>query len=361
MMDMDKESLTRLLGIVEILYRQLQKGEIPELDISTRTKRNIEFRDSSRVWVYGNRTSTRSAKTVKGAYQLLKTTFVIDFLKYQLREQKSSTLRELYYISENWGLAKFHDQAESDRLVEDLEILTELQREYFHIRPEEDGASVIGPLRIREETRRGVKEIHCQDDVGESGYQIPTNVDRVEFLDHDAAFVIAIETGGMRDRLVENGFDEDFNAIIVHLKGQPARSTRRLLKRLNEELKLPVVVFTDGDPWSYRIFASVAYGSIKSAHLSEYLATPEAQFVGIRPSDIINYELPSDKLTDRDIHALNSILDDPRFESEFWKSEVNLQLQLKKKSEQQSLAKYGLDFVTSTYLPERLTEMGIIN
>jgi len=34
----------------------------------------------------------------------------------------------------------------------------------------------------------------------------------------------------MRDRLVENGFDDDYNCIVVHLGGQPARATRRLIK-----------------------------------------------------------------------------------------------------------------------------------
>jgi DNA topoisomerase-6 subunit A len=164
----------------------------------------------------------------------------------------------------------------------------------------------------------------------------------------------------MRDRLIENGFDTDHDAIIVHLKGQPARSTRRLLKRMNERLKLPVVVFTDGDPWSYRIFASVAYGSIKSAHMSEYMATPAAQFIGVRPSDIVNYDLPTDKLSDQDVRALQSELTDPRFATDFWKDEINLQLELKKKSEQQAFASRGLDYVTDVYLPERLTSLGII-
>jgi len=81
--------------------------------------------------------------------------------------------------------------------IEDLEIITDVQREAFHLRPEEDGASIFGPLRIRETTRRGVKEIHCQEDVGEAGYPIPNNVDTLDFVDHDAKFVIAIETGGM--------------------------------------------------------------------------------------------------------------------------------------------------------------------
>ncbi|RLI80672.1 DNA topoisomerase VI, partial [Archaeoglobales archaeon] len=75
---------------------------------------------------------------------------------------------------------------------------------------------------------------------------------------------------------------------------------------------------------------------------------------------IVKYDLPSDKLTDEDIKALNSILSDPRFDSEFWKNEVNLQLELRKKSEQQALAKYGLDYVTDVYLPERLSELGVV-
>jgi DNA topoisomerase-6 subunit A len=52
-------------------------------------------------------------------------------------------------------------------------------------------------MRIREETRRGMRTLHCQDDVGQAGYTIPNNVENIEFVDHDAKFVIALETGGM--------------------------------------------------------------------------------------------------------------------------------------------------------------------
>jgi DNA topoisomerase-6 subunit A len=362
----EKDSLTeqRLLKIIETMYDQFAREQIPQLLIPTRTKSNIEFNEDSEVWVYGDRESARSCKTVRGAYSLLKSSYTIEFLKKQLDENRSSTLRELYYISEGWKLAKFREQPESDRMIEDLEIITELQRENFHVRPEENGATIFGPIRIKENVeRRGqVSErvIHCVDDVGEGGYQIPYNVDNLDFIEHDAKFIIAIETGGMRDRLIENGFDTDYDTIIVHLKGQPARSTRRLLKRMNERLKLPVVVFTDGDPWSYRIFASVAYGSIKSAHMSEYMATPAAQFIGVRPSDIVNYDLPTDKLSDQDMRALQSELTDPRFATDFWKEEINLQIELKKKSEQQAFASRGLDYVTDVYLPERLTDLGIV-
>ncbi len=352
----------QLMDLAVQFYDQFDDGDVPRMQVPTRTKTNIEYDEDKKVWVYGDRTSTRTAKTVSGAQKLLKASYTIDFLVQQIEEERSSTLRELYYLSESWDLdeAQFNGQDESNNLIEDLEIVSGATREDFHMRPEESGATIMGPLLLREQTRRGEREIHCQKDVGEGGYQIPNNPDTIEFLENDADFVLCVETGGMRDRLVENGFDEEYNTIIVHLKGQPARATRRITKRLHDELDLPVVVFTDGDPWSYRIYGSVAYGSIKSAHLSEYLATPEAMYVGIRPQDIVEYDLPTDPLSDSDINALESELEDPRFQTDFWEEQIELQLDIEKKSEQQSLAARGLDFVTDTYLPERLDEMGIL-
>jgi DNA topoisomerase-6 subunit A len=358
--EMDAVAKERLVDIAREWYDQLQNGVVPYVRLPTRTKQNIAYDDESEVWKYGDKESTRAATNEKGAIHLLKMAYIIGFLKQQLVENRSSTLRELYYISEGWKKAKFSAQDESNLLVEDLEIITDVQREAFHLRPEEDGASIFGPLRIRETTRRGVREMHCQEDVGEAGYPIPNNVDTLDFVDHDAKFVIAIETGGMYARLMENGFDEEYGAILVHLKGQPARSTRRIIRRLNESLALPVVVFTDGDPWSYRIYASVAYGSIKSAHMSEILATPQAQFVGVQPSDISDYNLPADHLTEQDINALKAELTDPRFATDYWHEQINLQLEMGLKSEQQAFASRGLDFVTKDYLPTRLAEMGIL-
>ncbi len=354
-------ALEELRKVAEKIYVDLLNSRIPSIELPARTKSNIVFDERHRVWKYGNQNIKRSAVTLAGAYMLLRTIYTIDFIKEMIEKNKTSTLRELYYISESWGEAKFNSQDESDKLAEDLEIITKKLREDFKLRPEEDGARVIGDIVIEEVTRKGEKRrIHCQDDVGDAGYGIPYNVEKekLRFVEVNADKVIAVETGGMFDRLVENRFDEKSNSVLVHLKGQPARSTRRFLKRLNEELNLPVIVFTDGDPWSYRIYASVAYGAIKTAHISEYLATPSAQFLGVTPSDILNYDLPSDELTQEDINALKAELNDPRFQDDFWVNEIKLQLEINKKAEQQALAKYGLDYVTDVYLPEKLAEMG---
>ena len=359
------DALAALEGIAGSIYDQLASERIPEMAIPLRTKTNIRFDEAHRVWRYGDSMGTRTAKKLDGAYMLLRTMYLVDFIREMLKQSKSSTLRELYYISESWDLGKFNAQDESDKLIEDMEIVTTSMREDFRLRPEEDGAKVLGDFTLTEVNRKGIpKKINCRDDVGDTGYGIPYNVEpeKITFNDFGSSkFILAIETGGMFDRLVENGFDETHNAVLVHIKGQPARSTRRFIKRLSNESKLPVAVFLDGDPWSYRIYASLAYGAIKTAHISHYLATPHAEYLGVTPSDIVNYELPSDKLNDRDKDALKAELQDLRFGNDFWQNEIKLQLKLGKKSEQQALAKYGLDFVTNTYLPEKLSEMGYIN
>ncbi|OPY31380.1 MAG: Type 2 DNA topoisomerase 6 subunit A [Methanomassiliicoccales archaeon PtaU1.Bin124] len=358
-----KKAVDELHKIAESIYNQIDDGKIPKMTLPLRTKGNIRFDPKHNVWKYGKATGARTAKKTNGAMMLLRTMYVLELIEDMIDTNKSSTLREMYYISEGWDKAKFHSQDESNYLAEDLEIATSCMREDFKLRPEENGASVIGNITIEEFDRKGrIKRINCLDDVGDSGYGIPYNVesDKVKLIESGAQFVIAIETGGMFDRLVENGFAEDYNAILVHLKGQPARSTRRFIKRLNEEMKLPVVVFTDGDPWSFRIFASVAYGAIKTAHISEYLATPSAEYIGITATDITNYNLPTDKLTDRDIQALHAELKDPRFADENWRNEIETMLKLNKKAEQQALAKYGLDYVTDKYLPEKLAPLGIM-
>ncbi len=354
------ETTRKLEEMVNSIYSMLSSGEIPEISMPSRSKENIVLDPMLSVWRYGDSTVTRSGKAVDGAEYMVKVLYMVDFIREMLKESKSSTLREMYYISEGWNLGKFATQDESNLMAEDLEVLSSLLREDFKLRPEENGASIMGDITIEERTRKGeFKKINCRDDVGDGGYGIPYSVeeDKLRIKDVNAKFILAIETGGMFDRLVENGFDESNNCLLVHLKGQPARSTRRLLKRINEEHNLPVYVFTDGDPWSFRIYASIAYGAIKTAHISHYLAVPTAEYIGITASDILNYKLPTDDLSDKDIAALNAELKDPRFQSEQWRDEIETMLNIGKKAEQQALAKYGLNYVTSTYLPEKLSDL----
>src|SRR5918996_1224037 len=176
--DRQKQAIVQLDEIAKGIYDDFAHQRIPNLELAVRTKGNLAFADELNVWKYGEALTERSAKKTDGAYMLLRTMYLAEFIKQMINEGKSSTLRETYYISEGWDLAKFGDQSESDKLAEDLEIITTCLREDFKLRPEESGASVLGNITIEETTRTGErKRINCRDDVGDGGYGIPYNVE----------------------------------------------------------------------------------------------------------------------------------------------------------------------------------------
>ncbi len=352
-----EEVIEALHDVASEMHDKMSKGTPPTMTLPVRSKSNIGFDQRLGVYKYGKKRTVRDATSLGSARQLLRSLHVTEFIEEMINSGKSSTLREMYYISEAWGNGKFHSQNESNNLAEDLEIVTKCLREDFRLRPEEDGARIIGNVTFEERNRRGDwMRINCRDDVGDSGYGVPYNVEseKLRLVEEDVDFIMAIETGGMFDRLVENGFDEEARCALVHLKGQPARSTRRIMRRMSDEWKKPIVVFADCDPWSFRIYASIAYGAIKTAHISEYLASKGAIYLGITADDILAYDLPSDDLSKQDLGALEAELSDPRFSTGWWQQQIELMKEMGKKAEQQSLAKYGLDFVTDTYLPEKL-------
>ena len=313
-----------LKSIAAEMHNKMERGVPPSMTLPVRAKTNIGFDNKLGVYKYGKKKSTRDATSLGSARQLLRSLHVTEFIEQMIDSGKSSTLREMYYISEGWGHGKFGSQNESNNLAEDLEIVTKCLREDFKLRPEEDGARIIGNVTFEERNRKGDwMKINCRDDVGDSGYGVPYNVEaeKLTLVEEDVDFIMAIETGGMFDRLVENGFDEEARCALIHLKGQPARSTRRIMKRMSQEWNKPILVFAD--------------------------------------CDILAYDLPSDELTKQDLGALDSELTDPRFNTGYWKDQINLMKEIGKKAEQQSLAKYGLDFVTDTYLPEKLADEGL--
>jgi len=191
--------------VVKEMYDKIVGGEPPTMTLPVRTKNNIGFDKKLGVYKYGKKRSIRDATSLGSAKQLLRALYVVEFIQEMIDAGKSSTLREMYYISEAWGLGKFGSQNESNNLAEDLEIVTKCLREDFKLRPEEDGARMIGNLTLRERNRRGEwMRINARDDVGDSGYGVPYNVEseKIELLENDIDFIMAIETGGMFDRLI---------------------------------------------------------------------------------------------------------------------------------------------------------------
>ncbi|MEM4298140.1 MAG: DNA topoisomerase IV subunit A [Nitrososphaerota archaeon] len=334
------------------VYSDLDRGVFPEVVLSSRSVRNIRYDDELKQYVLGPSVVRRSSHNIKHIRRFTQLIWLAYFVSKLCEESKTSTLRDVYYSSQAYGI-DFVDQAESDEIITDLEVLLSKTREDFNVYPEERSA-IFGDLTI-EYTVPGYEGKRLNLASHPDGYLIGPSLSTAEFIDTSAEMVIAVEKGGLFTRFVEENVHKKYKAIIIDTAGQPPRSTRYMLRRLNQELNLPVYIFTDGDVYGEHIAMVIISGSANAAHLRE-LTIPTAKWLGIWGSDIIKYRLPSDPLTDADIKRIYELKKDPRYTGGIWQRELDVFLRIKRKSELEAFAKYGLTTITDRYLPEKLEE-----
>jgi DNA topoisomerase-6 subunit A len=344
---------TQLKGLGTGVYDDLDAGKFPSFTLASRSVRNIVYDKKLQQFVLGKASVKRSSGNIKHIRPFTQLLWLAYFAKKLVDEKRTSTLRDVFYSAQAFNV-EFQDQAESDELITDLEVLMQMAREGMNIYPEERSA-IFGNMTI-EYTVPGYEGKRADLSANPDGVMIGPALTTAEFADTDAEMVLAIEKGGLFTRFIEERVHQKHKALLINTAGQPPRSTRYLLRRLNQELKLPVGILCDADPWGAHIAMVCRSGSANAAHLRE-LTTPNAVWLGVYASDIVKYKLPSDKLTEVDIKRLYELKEDPRYTEKMWHDELDTFLRIKKKSEQEAFARYGLSYIVDTYLPEKLELM----
>ena len=332
------------------IYNDLNKGKFPTFSIPSRSVSNIVFDDATRQYILGNVTSTRSSRNSSQLRSFTQLMWLAFFANRLTKEKKSSTLRDVYYSSQAFAI-EFDNQSESDNIIVDLEAVTSRPREDFHIFPEER-STIFGDLNI-EYTIPGYEGKPMNLSNHPDGYSIGPSLTTAELVDTSAEIVIAIEKGGLFTRFVEEQIDKKFKSIIINTGGQAPRSTRTLLKRLHDEMGLPIIILTDGDVYGEHIAMVIKSGSANAAHLRE-LTVPDAKWVGVWATDIEKYKLPTIPMTESDIKRCHDLKNDPRYAYGIWRKELDVFLRLKRKAELEAFSKYGLTNITDKYLPQKL-------
>ncbi len=332
------------------VYDDLNDGQFPKFSIPSRSVSNIVYDKKLRQYILGNNSALRSSKNSAQLRSFTQLMWLAFFANRLTHEKKSSTLRDVYYSSQAFAV-EFDDQSESDNIIVDLEAVTSRPREDFHIFPEER-SSIFGDLNI-EYTIPGYEGKTMNLSNHPDGYSIGPSLTTAELVDTSAEIVIAIEKGGLFTRFVEEQIDKKFKSIIINTGGQAPRSTRTLLKRLHDEMKLPVIVLTDGDVYGEHIAMVIKSGSANAAHLRE-LTVPDAKWVGVWATDIEKYNLPTIPMTESDIKRCYDLQKDPRYQDGIWKKELDVFLRIKRKAELEAFSKYGLTNITDIYLPQKL-------
>jgi DNA topoisomerase-6 subunit A len=359
----DEQTILLIKKTASDIHRRVLARHKPDLRFPVRALSNVSYSAKRGYLEIGTQQKVRTltVNTVKTFAQTLR---MMSLSKSLIETSDFATKRDAYYQSKNWGEAMFQDQPESDTVMDDIEALFsvhQVSREQLRFIPDEHGGAVAGELVVLDpDPDTGVVErIDCTR-FGSGAYSIPSSVEGLSF-ETSASFVLAIETGGMFQRLQSHKFWKTANCILVSMGGVPTRATRRFIRRLADEKKIPVYAFVDCDPYGIsNIYRTLKVGSGNAAHINQFFCVPQAHFLGVTPQDIVDWKLPTHPLKEVDIkRAKDAIKNDPFFQQhQIWQKAMDQLLKMGVRAEQQALAKWGLNYVIDEYLPAKLKATG---
>ncbi len=353
------------------ILEQIKRGENPTIMLPKRTLANTIYDEKRKLLLLGPEKLSRSFFDLHESKKFMQTLLMARIIYEALERNEYPTIRDLYYRGKHTIIYRepggrkheentWDEQRESDAVIRDIEVFTGLLREEMLILSKEKG-KVVGNMKIQ-----SGGDIIDLSKMGHGAYAIEPTPDLIEFIDVDAEYVLVVEKDAVFQQLHRIGFWRKHKAILITSAGQPDRATRRFVRRLNEELGLPVYILTDADPYGWYIYSVFKIGSITLSYESERLATPNARFIGVSMTDIFGYKKKKPYLTeqerrnyiikakDADIKRAYELRNYRWFQTKKWKIEIDIFLERKAKLEIEALTSKGLRFLADKYLPEKI-------
>jgi len=354
-----KEIAARLEASAKEMVESIKKKQDPEFITKQRGKSNVNFDEDSGLIELGLKETTRNFLNIGHAKKFMQTTLVAEKTHDYLKQNKTASIREIYYelkhtikdTKEN----TFDGQIESDSVIVDLEHSVDTIREKLNLHANPKG-TLYGDITLVDVVHN--KDTFNASKLGRGGWSIMSRIEpeEIKIKKIDADYILVIETAAMYERLVEEGFPKKHRAILVGTGGQAARGTRRLIHRLYAESKIPVYVFTDGDPYGWYIYSVIKQGSMALAAHSGLLSVPDAKYIGMTLDDVKTYGLENvtERMKEGDIKRAKEMMKYPWFQTKEWQAQLKKALTEKIRIEQQALANKSLDFVAKEYLPQKI-------
>jgi DNA topoisomerase-6 subunit A len=357
--DKDKQTLKGIQKLAADIVRMVGQGKNPAMSIRIRALSNVSFNERKRMIELGQKAQSREFFNTAMARKFMQTFLVADGCRTLIEAGKTVSIRQMYYMSKH-GIRDssentFEGQDESDPVIEDLEVGIDALREELHLFANRRG-SMVGPVVIND----AGDEIDLSR-MGTGGWAIPSicEPDVIRFVRSKAEYVLFVEKEAIFSRFNEDKFWKQHNCILMTSGGQATRGARRLLQRIATELKIPVYVIVDNDPWGLYIYSVLRQGSINLAYESMRLTVPNVRFLGMSSSDYEKYKLSQAveiPLNDKDVDRANQMKAYPWFKDKKWQKEIDDLLRHKFKMELDGLLTKSISFITEEYIPRKLRD-----
>lgn len=355
----DEDLIKRLSTIGVEILEDINKKKNPELSVLTRSLSNVYFDKKTGLIKLGDTTQKRYYLNIAQAKKFMQTLLIAEKIKWIVEQKKPALgLRQLFYtLKHSIGNTKentFDLQAETDPLVEDVEVMIDALREQLKIIATPKGV-LSGAMIVKDKTG----DILDFSKMGSAGGAVPPIVedDFFHIKECTADYVLVVEKFQVWNLLNQQKYWDKANCLLLTGKGQPARAERRLLTRLGYELNLPVYVFTDMDPWGYYIYSVYKQGSINLAFFSEKAGCPKARFMGFMTKDVKTFDMPRNtfiKLKEVDFKRIKEMKQYDWFNTKEWQDELKNLKEFGHKIEQDALVGKSIEFTAKEYLPYKM-------
>jgi len=209
---------------------------------------------------------------------------------------------------------------------------------------------LVGPIVIAD----GIGRFNLHDDVWDG----PQGSEPVAVVEHQAKSVLLVEKLNIFMGLMEDQFHLKNACLLACGNGYPGRSFRRVLRQINDQLKVPFHVLADNDPAGYEIYFLVARGGAGRSKPNKSMAIRDASFIGLRAADILRLGIDESvqiKLNEFQVQHLYQLRKRPWLKSRpEWRREIDQSLERETKVEIEALITLGVSYLSGSYLPERL-------
>ncbi len=333
----------------DFVIQTVQDPKNVAFKIPSRASENIGYDEKTKMVLLGrHQMMIRAYRSLGSVLSVAQMARLMKLIDEQLIKNLHTTKRDVFYRDVNL----FRSQDVSDNLIEDLAVMLGVTRASLNVVASTKGI-VVGRISFKESG----DFIDCTK-MGVGGKAITPMIDQITDLDSDAEFVLVVEKEAAFMRLAEDRFYDYVPCIVVTGKGQPDMATRMFIKLIRKELQLPVLGLMDADPYGLDILRVYTVGSKALSFETNEMAVSDIRWLGLLPSDLDEYEIPNncripmsprDKKRGEDMLKEEFIQARPR-----WVEEIELMLSTGMKAEIQALAHEDIQFMTNSYLPNKI-------
>lgn len=338
------------------LLADLERAKRPVIE-ATKCALDNAFYDHKVGYLQPGSKMVRTELNVNSVKKMSRTIFLLEVMLRNIASGMINTKRELYYISKgeikhypNLKPLDFGDQDESDAIIDFITEMLECYREELNCYANDRGGQTYSKqLVVIETLPDGSRAEIDLSALGTSPFQ-PKN--RPQNLTLKAKkpieFGLVIESEGTANTLVANGMTQRYNCIVVGSQGVPSNAVRGWLKRIQDQLRIPLYFYGDLDAYTLQnIYRTLKAGSAASLIRNSDYCAPEVKFLGVLPEDIKKYDLSDYPVKENDaveVRALkkakDALTNDPFFKDKRNKGLADILewlMENKRRCEQQSI------------------------